>query len=224
MTDTPPATCICGQVYPMTEDRHAINCPAGMNYAAWKAMDTPMLPVEQCDREAVKDFIARPYDGDLAARVRANALDHETDNYPLVQFAAFLRHRLSTQAPTTGEVDGWQPIESAPHDPYTVILAYWPSALQGNGTVCTAIWSETRQEFSPWHSSMRGVAFTHWRPLPAPPSAMIDAPTSGEGMVTVPREPTEAMVEAGLKANEYPDAMGVWSAMIDAALTEKGGE
>jgi len=67
--------------------------------------------------------------------------------------------------------EGWKPIETAPRDPDAIILAVWPSALQGKGTVCTAIWSETRREFSPWPSPMRGVKFTHWRPLPTPTGA-----------------------------------------------------
>jgi len=67
--------------------------------------------------------------------------------------------------------EGWKPIETAPRNPETVILVVWPSALQGKGTVCTAVWSETRREFNPWPSPMRGVKFSHWMPLPTPPSA-----------------------------------------------------
>ena len=35
------ASCICPHDYPMTEDRHAINCPASSQYKAWKAMTAP---------------------------------------------------------------------------------------------------------------------------------------------------------------------------------------
>lgn len=52
------------------------------------------------------------------------------------------------------------------------------------------------------------------------------APTAGSGWVMVPREPTEAMIEAGLQAPhqayEPAEPGDVWSAMIAAAPTDAG--
>jgi hypothetical protein len=40
LPETP--ACICGGNYPMTDDSHAINCPAAVNYAAFKQMQVPL--------------------------------------------------------------------------------------------------------------------------------------------------------------------------------------
>ncbi len=46
------------------------------------------------------------------------------------------------------------------------------------------------------------------------------AAVEAAGYVIVPREPTEAMIEAGAIYADHNGAHGAWQAMIDAALKE----
>jgi hypothetical protein len=65
-------------------------------------------------------------------------------------------------------LQGWQPIESAPHET-NVLLAYWDEAL-GDWLMEAgmASWGWRRNGVS--NMSQHGQA-THWQPLPPPPAA-----------------------------------------------------
>lgn len=83
---------------------------------------------------------------------------------------------------STGSAEGWQDISTAPKD--GTIIVWSP---MGGGKVFFAQWDDNRYATTPkpyWRFSderiwgttaVRKAQPTHWRPLPAPPSAMIDA-------------------------------------------------
>jgi hypothetical protein len=60
----------------------------------------------------------------------------------------------------------WQPIETAPKDG-SAVLAFWPKAYQGKGGMYVVLWFDG--QFVPTTMGYRGIKFTHWMPLPAPP-------------------------------------------------------
>ena len=94
---------------------------------------------------------------------------------------------LEKLLPQRDEVEGWQPIETAPKDG-TKIIVYFPAL----GKAATAHWSKSCNNRTdgkwPWSYHVGSQAFnrweapTHWMPLPpAPGSASLSRPKAEKG-------------------------------------------
>lgn len=72
---------------------------------------------------------------------------------------------------STGETEGWQPIETAPKD-WSDVLLFVPGYTDER-EVCEGFFDKNAER---WRDSRnQRVAPTAWRPLPSPPSAMLAA-------------------------------------------------
>lgn len=139
------------------------------------------------EASAVKEITAQmgvpPADDEveeIRARNRRN-LQEVTDVSDLLRHVDRLSAELAKERERRGEVDGWQPIETAPKDGTRVLVWSVPIANYYNADepphVAIAYWlerrpNEIRMGFHSgwvWHG-MAGCTFTHWRPLPTPPA------------------------------------------------------
>lgn len=100
----------------------------------------------------------------------ADGFRHEHDG--IATFAA--RSILALFAPLAQEVErlrgeGWQPIETAPKDGTTILIAHERAVFDG-------YWSEPGNGWVDGDEALSGdlitYLVTHWRPLPAPPTAI----------------------------------------------------
>ena len=97
---------------------------------------------------------------------RALAAFDDINNTPISPQEGFARAHAkyidamesARAALAAAENDGWQPIETAPKDGSSIMLFPHFIVTHWDG-----------EEEMNWAGSRR-VAFTHWRPLPAPPS------------------------------------------------------
>lgn len=132
-------------------------------------------------------------------------------------------HLATPAANGPGEA-GWLPIESAPKDGTDVLIwcAPWSCGSEARYIEDEGWWLANNHPADYWGDQKYP---THWQPLPAPPGT--SASTPQPGMVTVPREPTQAMLDAGddLLDDTVECARNVWRAMLDAALRsgDRGG-
>jgi hypothetical protein len=87
--------------------------------------------------------------------------------------------RIAYESAKQKEADGWRDIASAPHQE-VVLLGWWDDDLMG-GTIWSTETGWASQGFRNEVGSTisRHGRATHWRPLPAPPSALLSA--GGEG-------------------------------------------
>lgn len=148
---------------------------------------------------------------DIVERLAGMSADHGPDGWPAVQMRDIsalcdevgrLRAALAAQAPQ------WLPIESAPKDGRTIIVAREMGDFGGwvkgharwhGGTALVSGW--VSHGFDPVMSNLGLAHPTHWMPLPAapgasPPPAALAVPA---GMALVPVEPTEAMEDAAMR-------------------------
>ena len=105
-------------------------------------------------------------------------LDHDK----VIAEAAITAYLQALRPGSTGESDGWQPIETAPKDG-TEILLYGPGVLLSDGRTSMYAraqhvgWAHEVDGHLEWATRDPSVTCrpTHWRPLPSPPSAMLAA-------------------------------------------------
>lgn len=135
-------------------------------------MSGPTSPalVEAVDREAAADS-SWETGAPINAWVQA-VRNGEHDEHPLVQ--RFARHRVAAIAAARPMVEaGWQPIETAPVDCRFLIWCKESAERDGDGTKFGSAWRSTSGELVARAEGMSGDwTFTHWQPLPAPPSKL----------------------------------------------------
>ena len=103
-------------------------------------------------------------------------LDHDK----VIAEAAITAYLQALRPGSTGETDGWQPIETAPKDGSDMLL-YGHGVLRSGGVYAKGHhvgWSQVARDGSIYWATRDPAVDcepTHWRPLPEPPSAMLAA-------------------------------------------------